>query len=349
MDKGSREGRPWRNAEAPRRILVIRLQAVGDVVITLPYVEALKQLLPATSIDYLTRKEVEAIPRQISNLDKIHAIGGGRNPKLQYLAFLARLPTLRLRNYDLVVDLQNNSISRLALKLLNPDSWCRFDRFSPLPAGTRTKNTIESLGLGPLKPSFSVKSKLHEQVVGKLREAGWTQSGPLINLNPAGFFPTRNWPIENYLQFAKLWLESVAEDSQFLILGLDRVAAKAQFLTEKLNDRCINLVGQTTAAEAFAMIGHTDLVLSEDSGLMHMAWVSGVPTIALFGSSRGDWSRPLGEHTICLDSSDLPCGCCLREHCLYGDTRCLLRYSPREIKERAVELLKSLGSVKLLV
>jgi ADP-heptose:LPS heptosyltransferase len=77
---------------------------------------------------------------------------------------------------------------------------------------------------------------------------------------------------------------------------------------------------------------------------MHMSWVSGVPTLALFGSSRGDWSRPLGPRSLCLDSSDLECRFCMEEECRYGDVRCLTRRDPREVAELAFRLMTSMSS-----
>jgi len=81
-------------------------------------------------------------------------------------------------------------------------------------------------------------------------------------------------------------------------------------------------------------------VLSEDSGLMHMAWVSGTPVVALFGSTRSDWSRPLGPRSVFLDSSDLSCGACMQATCRRGDVFCLSRRSPEEVFARAVSLLE---------
>jgi ADP-heptose:LPS heptosyltransferase len=98
-------------------------------------------------------------------------------------------------------------------------------------------------------------------------------------------------------------------------------------------------VDNTTPLQAFAVLQHASFLLSEDSGLMHMAWVSGIPTIALFGSTRSDWSRPLGEHTFFLDSSDLPCGNCMQSICQSGDVRCLTRYTPKMIFDHAIDLL----------
>ena len=337
--------RAWSNQSRPERILVIRLQAIGDVIITLPYVAALKKILPGVRIDLLTRIEVAGIPRQISCLDNVIAIGGARNRHLHYLTAAARMPTLLSADYDVIADLQNSSLSQLIRRMLRPPAWCSFDRFSALPAGVRTRNTLEQLDLGRINPDFNLKSREHDRVTDRLRSLGWSPDKPLVVLNPAGFFVTRNWPIENYLEFANRWLSEYSADTQFLLIGVDRIRDQAEFLADNLADRCINLVNQTTPAEAFSMVGHASLVLSEDSGLMHMAWVSGIPTVALFGSSRGDWSRPLGEHSICLDSSDLPCGCCMLETCKFGDTHCLTRYSPEDVVNVSLKLLQRLGRI----
>jgi len=113
-------------------------------------------------------------------------------------------------------------------------------------------------------------------------------------------------------------------------------------LKSQLGDNLINLVDKTTPAEAFAIIQMVRLVLSEDSGLMHMAWVSGIPTLALFGSTESRKARPLGDFSAYLDSSDLACGPCLREYCKYGDVYCLARYSPRIVFNKAISLLKDI-------
>ncbi len=102
----------------------------------------------------------------------------------------------------------------------------------------------------------------------------------------------------------------------------------------------MNLAGQTTASQALAIVQAAQLVISEDCGLMHMAWVSGVPTLALFGSSRHDWSAPLGPHSRCLHSGDLPCGACMDASCRFGDVHCLTRYTPEFVVEQAEELVQ---------
>src|SRR5262249_43807458 len=148
---------------------------------------------------------------------------------------------------------------------------------------------------------------------------------------------SRNWPIDRYAHFAKLWKQR--RSAQFAIMGLASLGTKATALHASLGGYLLNLVGKTTPSQALAIVQRASLVLTEDGGLMHMAWVSGVPTLALFGSSRHVWSAPLGEHTLCLHSGDLECGACMEPTCRYGDVHCLTRYGAEGVVEHAVALL----------
>jgi lipopolysaccharide heptosyltransferase II len=331
--------RQWKESLPPRRVLAIRLQAMGDLVITLPYLQYLRNVLPANcQLDLLTREEVEAIPRNIHLFDRVYSIGGGRDLKKQLIHSFWLLPRLIARKYDVVIDLQNNIISRMVTKSIRPKAWSLFDRISPVAAGDRTRLTIEAVGLGKIVANHDFHLKNESEGRDLLVENGWDTGKALVILNPAGAFVTRNWPIDNYIQFVKLWLEDFPK-TQFLVLGTDLIKAKTLHLKNELGESLINLVNKTSPVLAFAIIQLATLVLSEDSGLMHMAWVSGIPTMVLFGSTRSDWARPLGVHTRFLDSSDLACGNCMQENCKYGDTRCLTRYTAQLIFERTVSLI----------
>src|SRR6478672_7518981 len=98
---------PWRKTTMPRRILAIRLQAMGDLVITLPYLQQFKRMLPPSSkLDLLTRQEVESIPRNIELFDRVYSIAGARSAKGQLIFAGMLIPKLLLRRYDVVIDLQ---------------------------------------------------------------------------------------------------------------------------------------------------------------------------------------------------------------------------------------------------
>lgn len=335
----------WKKTHLPKRILVIRLQAMGDLVITLPYLQHLRNALPPdTRIDLLTRKEVDPIPKALILFDRIYSLGGKRNWKKQFLHAMIMLPKLFMKRYDVVIDLQNNIVSNTVRKFLLPSAWSEFDRYTPLPAGECTRLAIEAIGLGKCLADSHFKIKFSKKAIDDLLlKNGWNGRSKLIILNPAGAFENRHWPLPNYVDFAKRWLKKYP-DTQFVITGLNTIASKADHLQEHLGHYLVNLVNRSSAVEAFALVRHVQLVVSEDSGLMHMAWISGTPTLALFGSSNSYRATPLGEHSLLLSSSDLSCGNCLLETCLHGDNRCLTRYSPEFVFEKAVSLLHSVES-----
>jgi heptosyltransferase-2 len=338
---------PWRRAEAPARILAIRLQAIGDVAITLPYLRALQKSLPDAEIDMVTREEVGPLPRAVELFRRVDELGGGRNERYQLLLAVLMAPRLRARRYDVVLDLQNNRVSRTIRRAILPRAWSTFDRSSPNSAGERTRRTIEAAGF-PL-PLVEAHLPLKDAGLGLdvLRDADWDPGRELVVLSPAGAFPSRNWPTECYARFAELWQQR--RSTQFAVLGLEAVRSKAAALRTALGGHLLELAGRTTLPEALGIVQRAALVLTEDCGLMHMAWVSGVPTLALFGSSRHDWSAPLGEHSLCLHSGDLPCGACMESTCRFGDVHCLTRYSPEYVVHEAERLIARAKGRKAVV
>jgi ADP-heptose:LPS heptosyltransferase len=237
-----------------------------------------------------------------------------------------------------VLDLQNNRVSRTIRRAVAPRAWAAFDRDSPVSAGERTRRTIAAAGFS--LPHVEAVLPLREPDAGLeiLQSAGWDQSCELVILSPAGAFPSRNWPLERYAEFAERWQRR--GPAQFAVLGLESLRQKAAALKTALGDRLLDLVGRTTPAQALAIVQRAALVVTEDCGLMHLAWVSGVPTVALFGSSRHVWSTPLGAHTVCLHSGDLPYGACMDRACRYGDVHCLSRYSADDVVGHARALVE---------
>lgn len=305
--------------------------------ITLPYLASLKKNLPQTSITLLTRDEFAEVPLSLQMFANVISFNDRRSGKVQFLKALLKLPSIWSMRFDVVIDLQNNLTSRALRQLLLPKAWSEFDRSSRVSAAERTQSCIAALALCDVK----IDSNLTQQTTERLQsliESNKLENGKFVILNPCGAFSSRNWPLERYVEFGQLWSAKFPSD-RFLMLGLPSMKTKADFLKERLGEKLVDLCGKTNQAQAFGLIRMAKLMLTEDGGLMHMAWVQGVPTLALFGSSPSYWSAPQGRWSLCLNSADLPCGDCLLEICKFHDNRCLARYSAEMIFEKSLHLL----------
>lgn len=336
---------PVPSGYSPKNILIIRIQSVGDVAVTFPYCSSLKNLFPESNIDYLTREDISVLPASLDIFRHVFYLNlrplESRNVfiRLRKLYRTLRLSSaLKKVKYDVVIDLQNNKISRMIRKRINPEYFSEFDKFSGLSASLRTENTFKNAGFA-LAPSY--KMKLNARLLSKAKDIlmynGWDRSKQIFVLNPAGLWKTRNWQIENYVRLAKL--VSYNFKACFLLLGDKRMLENAQYISSYLNKNLINLVDKTTLAEAFAVLQFASSFITEDSGLMHMAWVSGIPTLTLLGSTRADWTTPPANHTVTLNSSDLECGNCMSPVCKFNDVHCLTRYSPEYVYDCLKKLL----------
>ncbi|HWP03807.1 MAG TPA: glycosyltransferase family 9 protein [Gemmatimonadaceae bacterium] len=328
----------WRRSLPPERVLAIRLQAMGDTIATLPYLLALQRAIPGVRLDFVTRRAFVDVPGSVDLFDRVYALGGGRSTKRQLLSALGLLPGLALRRYDVVIDLQRNRVSRLIRRVLNPHCWAEFDRYSPVLGGERIRQTIEATGLGSLTVTPDLRLRAPDAGAARLRAAGWQPGAILVALNPAGGFSGRNWPLESYVEFGDGLAAALGGSVQFVVTGTPAIAPKVAVLRGGLGARLLDLIG-TTLPEAFSIIKRCSLMVSEDGGLMHAAWVLGVPTIGLFGASRWVWARPHGNYSELLNACRQPDGVCMDGRCRAGSPTCLAKCQPHEAVALAVDLL----------
>lgn len=330
----------WNMARPPRRVLVIRIQALGDLFACLPVLSALKTAHPEIELDLLCREDFAELPASLGLFREVHLLKGGTSGKKQLLRGLRMVPMLKRRQYDMVLDLQRNTQSRLIRKLLLPKAYSEFDRFSPHSPLLRYLWSVEKAGFSGLEPNYQfVTSFAHSpSAYEKLKNSGWDESQKLIILNPAGFSETRNWPLTNYAELMDRWL-AMNPNTCFLLLGVEKMKEKSAQLKAAHPQAVIDLVGQTDLQEMFTYLLRSDLVISEDSGLGHIAWLSGQKTVIMLGSTRSDWTSPIGAHTVCFDSSHLPCGNCMQFKCPLGTNACMTDLKPEQVFESAWKLL----------
>jgi ADP-heptose:LPS heptosyltransferase len=331
--------RPWTKTQLPKRILAIRLQCLGDTFIALSYLQYLRQVLPPqTKIDFLGREEYYDLPSNLILFDEVFSLKGGNKRRNQLFGILPHFFKFRSNNYDVVLDLQNNEVSNIVRRIINPDCYVRFDRFSENHACVRNINTINNSGFIKVKEGSGYSFKNPERGKNILKENDW-KGEQLILLNPAGAFSNRNWPVQNYISLAEQLTQLYGSSIKFLVLGTDKILDKAAEIKNKLSEQVIVLINKTSITDAFAIMQEITLSVTEDGGLMHMSYLSGKKTIGLIGSSRSDWTNPKMPHTFFFTSDDLECGNCMLANCKYGTDACMTRISPRQVLEKALIFL----------
>lgn len=336
--------RRWKGSASPRAILLIRLHATGDVALTTPYAHALATALSPCKIDFLTTDVCAGAVTPIRGIHRVIQYRWQLSRSLRIFTAILLALKLRRNHYDIVIDLQRSWMSRMMRWILSPRAWSEFDRHSPLHATLRISNTIAACGIVLPHPLPSVVLSSHglDRARARLISAGWDARSPLVVLNPAGLWETRQWAIKNYIDVARRLIEM--HNVRILLIGTNRVRTRADEITSALPLPTISFVGETTLEEAFCLLAHAALIISEDSGLMHMAWAVGIPIITLFGSSEHHRAAPVGENTVVFHSGDLSCSSCMQPSCAHGDVRCLMRVTTDRVCE-AAELLLGKGTV----
>lgn len=330
---------PWQVDRPPKRILAMRFQAVGDVLGIYPYLQALKNKYPTAQIDLLTKDEKVEVAEHLGIFCNVWPLTDSNERFRQLFHALWLAIKLIPQRYEVVLDFQNHTVSRWIRKILAPKAFAEFDPFGDEMGSIRYFQTIERCGLLDTYEQADLQVNDSEVSTELLVANGWDGHSKLVILNPAGAFPSRHWPIENYVIFARVWLEKYPS-TQFLMLGTEKIKNKSAYIKAELGERLINLTGKTTLLQAFLITGKVQLLISEDSGLLHIGWLLKIPSVALIGSTHKNRSAQAGENMHILTSDDLPCGNCMKVHCQFGkQPLCLVRYSPEMISTIAESLI----------
>lgn len=315
----------------PGRVVVVRLHAFGDAVITLPVLGALRTALPAAQITLVTSTHYAELFAAVACVDAVLPVATDGSRPARALAALRA--GLALAAPDLLIDIQRSAQSGILRRASRARAWVAFDRFAPRTALDRYLDAARWVGLDALAPEYAVALRPEAAERAATLLAGVRLDEPYAVLNPAGCWATKNWPAERYAELGgMLWREYGLRP---LLIGTEHIRPHVAPIRRELGELVVDLVGRTTAAEALALVAGARLVVSDDSGLMHMAWVAGAPTIGLFGASRSAWSRPCGPRAYVFASEDLPCGACMSPRCSRGDLLCLNRVTPAMVMEVA--------------
>ena len=175
--------------------------------------------------------------------------------------------------------------------------------------------------------------------VARLREVFSLPEGrPTLALCPgAEFGDAKCWPPGHYAALARYYLE---RDWQVLLMGSDNDRAATGAVTEALGagPACLDLAGETTLSEAIDLLSQADAVVTNDSGLMHIAAALQRPLVAIYGATSPEFTPPQGERVAC-QVSQIECAPCFQRTCPLGHHRCMRETPPGQVIARLDALL----------
>lgn len=153
---------------------------------------------------------------------------------------------------------------------------------------------------------------------------------PVLILCPgAEYGPAKRWPARHFAQTAKAMC---SQGWAIWVLGSEKDREVAKEVCALAGPGCINLAGRTTLAQAVDLMVLASAVVSNDSGLMHVAAALDRPLVAVYGSSDPDFTPPLSKNARIV-SLNLPCSPCFKRQCPLGHLNCLEALRPEQVLE----------------
>lgn len=185
-----------------------------------------------------------------------------------------------------------------------------------------------------------------------LKQFDLNRMRPVLALCPgAEFGPSKRWPDRHYASVAE---QRIADGWQVWLMGSNKDAVVAEAILAGLSDEarphCRNLAGNTELADAIDLLSVADAVVSNDSGLMHIAAALGRPLVAVYGSTSPAFTPPLGEQ-VATESIPVECGPCFKRDCPHGHLKCLEGLPPNQVLlglEDILQRQKLLASTELV-
>jgi len=333
-----------------KKIGVWQTAFLGDAVLTLPLLRALKDRYPDAEIHFFVRGGVESIFEGQPEITKVH--GFAKRGKQKSLNAAVRLGwELGQEGFDLWISTHTSMRSALiagstgvSRRIGYSKPWYNrlaytetVDRkFTELAEIERLMELLEPLGIkGPApKAQLVVKAEAVADA-----EAFWESRSfdrPVLGLHPGSTWPTKCWLVEYFSEIVKRATESGAHVLVFGGPGEEDVAAQVIAGANANPDHVTNLAGQLNLPQLAAYLGKLDAYLTNDSGPMHLAWTQDVPLVALFGPTVEKLGFfPRGENSTVMETelACRPCGLHGPKKCPKDHFKCMKELTPDRVWE----------------
>jgi heptosyltransferase-2 len=344
-----------------QRIGIWQTAFLGDAVLTLPLLQAVKGRFPEAELHLFVRAGVEGVFRAQRELASVRPFAKrGAQKGLSSAIGLGR--ELASEGFDLWISPHASLRSALVARAVGARvrigySWPWWNRLAYTHLVDRRFDELEEIerlmqlalplgidGAAP-KPRLDLPPEALSRAEAILSAL---PPGPVLGIHPGSTWPTKCWPEEHFADIARRALEAGAVVLLFAGPGEEaragRIAASACAAAGSGAGRLVNLAGQLDLPTLAATLGRLDACLTNDSGPMHLAWVQDTPLCALFGPTvrllgffpRGENSRVLEQSLDCR-----PCGLHGHKTCPQKHHHCMRDITP----DRVWDVLKGMLNV----
>ncbi|MDZ7289870.1 MAG: glycosyltransferase family 9 protein [candidate division KSB1 bacterium] len=336
-----------------KKILVIKLRALGDVILATPVLENLRQAFPQAQIDFLTEKPCAPVVSGHPSIHEVLILDRQQSGASRWL-----IQQVRQRRYDAVFDLFGNPRSALFTWLSGAGIRVGF-RFrgrkfayniKVTPRGDQVHEVDFNLDALRVLQIPIVTRKLHVAVDADSENSAaqfWQEHGLqdrlVIGLNASGGWYTKRWPLEAFAQLGDR-LRRELNAVVLLLWGpgeLDDVKLIAQMMQAPAL-----LAPATNLKQLAALLARLTLLISNDSGPLHLAAARGTPVVGIYGPTRPDLQGPWGEgHEIVLKDG-LPCLGCNGVTCKIVTHDCMKKLEVEVVWEAVLRSLRQRHETK---